>query len=81
MKPKPLRRGIPAHAARTCPHPKCSIVIDRRFLLCLEHWLAVPVTLRREVRVAFDAWRNDQSNGQKLLTLQRKQAEAIALVS
>lgn len=74
------RKSLP-RATTVCPHPRCSLVIDRRFLLCLAHWNAVPVTLRREIYQALDAWRKDPSDGTKLLALQRKQAEAIALVS
>lgn len=72
--------GLP-DTTRICPHPRCQVVIDRRFLLCLPHWSAVPVTLRRELKQALHAWLSDPSDGAKLLTLQRKQAEAIALVS
>lgn len=67
--------------AKICAHPRCRIVIDRRFLLCLPHWGHVPVTLRRELKQALDAWRKDPANGEKLFALQRKQSEAIALVS
>lgn len=74
------RRVLPS-TTRVCPHPRCSVVIDRRYLLCLVHWNAVPATLRREILQALDAWRKDPGDAQKLLTLQRKQHEAIRLVS
>jgi hypothetical protein len=74
-------RRVSASRQHLCGHPRCSIVIDKRFLMCLPHWQAVPVSLRREVLQAFSAWRTDPGNGTKLLALQRKQAEAIRMVS
>ena len=75
------RRPALPDTTKVCPHPRCQVVIDRRFLMCLPHWSHVPVTLRRELKQALDAWRKDPSDGAKLFALQRKQAEAIALVS
>lgn len=74
------RKTLPG-TTKVCSHPPCSVVIDRRYLLCLTHWNAVPVSLRREILQALDAWRKDPGDAQKLLTLQRKQHEAIRLVS
>lgn len=75
------RRRVLPNTTKVCPHPRCSVVIDRRYLLCLTHWNAVPASLRREILQALDAWRNDPSDAQKLLALQRRQHEAIRLVS
>lgn len=75
------KRKVLPNTTKVCPHPRCSVVIDRRYLLCLEHWNAVPPSLRREILQALDAWRKDPSNADKLFTLQRKQHEAIGLVS
>lgn len=72
---------VNADRQHLCAHLRCSVVIDRRFLMCLPHWQAVPVELRREILQAFSTWQQDPGNGEKLLTLQRKQAEAIGLVS
>lgn len=75
------RRRVLPNTTKVCPHPRCSVVIDRRYLLCLKHWNAVPATLRREILQALDAWRKDPSDAQKLLALQREQHEAIRLVN
>lgn len=74
-------RKVLPNTTKVCPQTRCSVVIDRRYLLCLAHWNAVPATLRREILQALDAWRKDPGDAQKLLTLQRKQHEAIRLVN
>lgn len=66
---------------KLCGHPRCSVVISPRFLMCLQHWNAVPMPLRLQIWAALHAWTNDPSSAQKLTTLQQLQAEAIALVS
>jgi hypothetical protein len=66
---------------KLCGHPRCSVVIARRFLMCLQHWHAVPMPLRLQIWAALKAWENDPGNGVKLNTLNALQAEAIRLVS
>lgn len=66
---------------KLCAHPRCSIIISPRFLMCLEHWNAVPMPLRLKIWAALKQWQDDPSSAQRLITLQQLQAEAIALVS
>lgn len=78
--PRRLGRGN-ILGQKLCAHPRCSVVIARRFLMCLTHWNRVPLPLRLQIWAAAQAWQNEPSNGQKLFALQQLQAEAIALVS
>ena len=59
----------------------CPIIIRPQFLMCLDHWAAVPKPLRLQIHAALHQWLNDPGNAQKMTTLQRLQAEAKALVS
>lgn len=70
-----------AQRQKLCAHPRCSVVIAHRFLMCLDHWNAVPKPLRMQIWAALTAWTNDPGNPRKLMDLQRLQGEAIALVS
>jgi hypothetical protein len=72
---------INAKQQKLCAVPRCSIVISRRFLMCLAHWSSVPKGLRLQIWAALTAWTNDPSNGAKLNKLNALQAEAIGLVS
>lgn len=82
MNKRPPRRLSRANTLgqKLCAHPRCSIVIARRFLMCLEHWNQVPMPVRLRVWEALQAWQ-DEPSGQRLVALQQVQAEAIALVS
>lgn len=66
---------------RLCAVGTCPVVIGDKFLMCLEHWHAVPMASRQRVNDAFRAWGRDKANADRVLNLQRAQAEAIALVS
>lgn len=66
---------------KLCAHPRCSVVIAHRFLMCLTHWNEVPQPLRLQIWAALAAFERDMSDGTKLMTLQRLQGEAIRLVS
>lgn len=66
---------------KLCSQRTCSTLINRRFLMCVTHWNAVPKELRLRIWAALRAFENAPSDGAKLHTLQQLQAEAIALVS
>lgn len=70
-----------AKGRKLCAQPLCPIEIGARFLMCLDHWNAVPRSLRLRIWAALDHWKNDPSDARKLHALQQLQAEAIALVS
>lgn len=42
-----------------CPVPSCTHEVGRGKLLCLRHWLAVPVPLQRQVN---STWRDFQAS-------------------
>lgn len=66
---------------KLCLIEVCPVVIADYHLMCVTHWHAVPQPLRLKIFAALRQWTNDPSNADKLLTLQRLQGEAKALVS
>jgi hypothetical protein len=66
---------------RLCAIGTCSVIISPRFLMCVEHWHAVPLASRQRVNAAFSAWSKDKANADRIMNLRAAQAEAIALVS
>lgn len=43
------RHPAPAAQKRTCDAPGCTVPVKRGMLMCLAHWFATPIHLRREI--------------------------------
>lgn len=48
-----------------CVVPGCRIIIQKKSLMCSDHWLLVPQHLQEAQQVAGKAWRRGRPEGQK----------------
>ncbi|ATI54480.1 hypothetical protein [Sphingomonas melonis] len=47
------RRPAPVAQKRTCDAPGCTVPVKRGMLMCLAHWNATPIHLRRAISAAW----------------------------
>lgn len=48
-----MTRRAPAAPTRTCDAPGCTVPVKRGILMCLAHWRATPIHLRRAIGAAW----------------------------